>query len=129
MPVEMHEAVPVLRIFSVEKAKEFYVDYLGFQVDWEHRFEDMTPVYMQVSRGNLTLHLSEHHGDCCPGSTVYVWMTGIEEFHQELGARNYKYQRPGLEKTFYGSKCVTVIDPFGNKFRFNEELPVDERPA
>lgn len=129
MPIEMHEAVPVLRIFSVEKAKEFYVDYLGFQVDWEHRFEDMTPVYMQVSRGNLTLHLSEHHGDCCPGSTVYVWMTGIEEFHQELGARNYKYQRPELEKTFYGSKCVTVIDPFGNKFRFNEELPVDERPA
>lgn len=129
MPIEMHEAVPVLRIFSVEKAKEFYVDYLGFQVDWEHRFEDMTPVYMQVSRGNLTLHLSEHHGDCCPGSTVYVWMTGIEEFHQELGARNYKYQRPGLEKTTYGSKCVTVIDPFGNKFRFNEELPVDERPA
>jgi len=41
----------VLRIFSVEKAKEFYVDYLGFQVDWEHRFEDMTPVYVQVSRG------------------------------------------------------------------------------
>ena len=40
-----------------------------------------------------------------------------------------KYLRPGLEKTFYGSKCVTVIDPFGNKFRFNEELPVDERPA
>lgn len=84
---------------------------------------------MQVSRGNLTLHLSEHHGDCCPGSAVFVWMTGIDEFHQELGAKNYKYLRPGLEKTFYGSKCVQVIDPFGNKIRFNEELPAKERPA
>ena len=27
----------MLRIFSVEKALEFYVEFLGFKVDWEHR--------------------------------------------------------------------------------------------
>ena len=27
-------AVPVLRIFDLDKAKEFYVGYLGFKVDW-----------------------------------------------------------------------------------------------
>ncbi|MBA1316668.1 MULTISPECIES: glyoxalase superfamily protein [Pseudomonas] len=26
-------AIPVLRIFSVDKAKEFYLDFLGFSVD------------------------------------------------------------------------------------------------
>ena len=31
-------AVPVLRIFDVPKAKAFYVDLLGFRIDWEHRF-------------------------------------------------------------------------------------------
>jgi len=31
---------PVLRIFDVEKAKDFYFGFLGFSVDWEHRFED-----------------------------------------------------------------------------------------
>ncbi|HVG07244.1 MAG TPA: glyoxalase superfamily protein [Thermoanaerobaculia bacterium] len=129
MPVEMLKTIPILRIFSVEKAREFYVDYLGFQVDWEHRFEDVAPLYMQVSRGSLTLHLSEHHGDCCPGSTMFVWMTGIDEFHQELAARNYKYLRPGLEETFYGTRSVEVIDPFGNRIRFNEELPAEEPPA
>lgn len=51
MPIEMLKTIPILRIFSVEKAREFYVDYLGFQVDWEHRFEDVAPIYMQVSRG------------------------------------------------------------------------------
>ena len=70
----------------------------------------------------LVLHLSEHHGDCCPGSTVFVWMTGVEEFHREISAKNYKYLRPGLETTFYDSRCVQVIDPFGNRIRFNEEL-------
>lgn len=120
--MEVVKTIPILRIFSVEKAREFYVDFLGFQVDWEHRFEDVSPMYMQVSRGNLTLHLTEHYGDCCPGSTVFVWMTGIDAFHQEITAKNYGYLRPGLEQTFYGSKCVEVIDPFGNRIRFNEDL-------
>lgn len=122
MPIEVLKTIPILRIFSVDKAREFYVDFLGFQVDWEHRFEEVAPVYMQVSRGNLVLHLTEHYGDCCPGSTVFVWMTGIDEFHQELAAKNYGYLRPGLERTFYDAKCVEVIDPFGNRIRFNEDL-------
>jgi len=56
----------VVRIFSVEKAKEFYVAFLGFSVDWEHHFDDNSPAYLQVSRNGLLLHLSEHHGDGCP---------------------------------------------------------------
>jgi hypothetical protein len=30
---------PILRSFDEAKAREFYIDYLGFSVDWEHRFE------------------------------------------------------------------------------------------
>jgi catechol 2,3-dioxygenase-like lactoylglutathione lyase family enzyme len=51
--------IPILRIFSVEKAREFYLDYLGFHLDWEHRFDDNAPLYMQVSRAGLILHLCE----------------------------------------------------------------------
>lgn len=122
MPIAFEKTIPILRIFDVEKAKEFYVGFLGFTVDWEHHFDETSPAYIQVSRAGLTLHLSEHVGDCCPGSTVFVWMTGIDEFHREITAKNYKYLRPGLETTFYDSKCVEVIDPFGNRIRFNEDL-------
>lgn len=41
---------PILRIFDEAKAKEFYVGFLGFTVDWEHRFEAGLPLYMQVSK-------------------------------------------------------------------------------
>ena len=58
---------PLLRIFDVERAKEFYAGLLGFSVDWEHHFEDNAPAYLQVSRAGLVLHLTEHHGDGCPG--------------------------------------------------------------
>jgi hypothetical protein len=122
MAIETLQVIPLLRIFDVDKAKEFYLGYLGFTVDWEHRFDDNAPLYMQVSKGRCVLHLTEHHGDCCPGSTVFVWLTGIEELHRDLTAKQYRYMRPGLDRTDYGSLCVNVIDPFGNCIRFNENM-------
>ena len=113
--------IPIMRIFDVVKAKDFYVGFLGFTIDWEHRFDNVAPVYLQISKGDLVLHLSEHHGDCCPGSTVFVWMKGIEDFHASITSRGYGYMRPGIERTFYNSICVEVTDPFGNRIRFNEE--------
>jgi len=127
MPIQMLRTIPILRIFDIDKAKAFYVDFLGFQIDWEHRFDESSPLYRQVSRAGLTLHLSEHHGDACPGSTVFVWMQGINEFHSEITGKGYRYLRPGVEETFYGARCMEVIDPFGNRIRFNEEL--DKPPA
>jgi catechol 2,3-dioxygenase-like lactoylglutathione lyase family enzyme len=116
------QTVPIFRIFDEAKAREFYVEYLGFRIDWEHRFEPNMPLYMQISRGGLTLHLSEHYGDACPGSTVFVRMTGIDELHAELTAKQYKYLRPGVEIAPWNAKCMEVIDPFGNRIRFNEDL-------
>jgi hypothetical protein len=91
------QTVPILLIFDEAKAREFYCDFLGFRIDWEHRFEPDLPLYMQVSRSGLVLHLSEHFGDCTPGSTVFVRMTGIDALQSELIAKKYKNLRPGVE--------------------------------
>lgn len=118
--VRFDDAIPILRIFSVEKAKEFYVDFLGFTIDWEHRFGDNFPLYAQISRAGLRLHLSEHHGDASPGSTVFVWMRGIADFHRELHGKNYRYNKPGLEDAPWDARSMEVSDPFGNRLRFSE---------
>jgi ribosomal-protein-alanine N-acetyltransferase len=117
--VQFDSDIPILRIFDVDKARAFYVDYLGMRVDFEHRFEPGLPLYMQVSRGNLVLHLSEHHGDGTPGSVVYVETSGVRDLHAELEARRYDSPRPGIETDEIGTS-VTLIDPFGNTIRFNE---------
>ena len=119
MAVTFERVIPILRIFDVAKAREFYVDYLGFGVDWEHRFEEGLPLYMQVSRGALALHLSEHHGDGTPGTTVHVETRGVRELHAELSAKDYPYLRPGIEENEIGT-CITLLDPFGNRLRLNE---------
>jgi catechol 2,3-dioxygenase-like lactoylglutathione lyase family enzyme len=119
--IAFDQTIPILRIFSVEKAKEFYLDFLGFSLDWEHRFADDLPLYMQISRGSLRLHLTEHHGDACPGATVFVRMRGIAALHQELVAKAYRYLRPGVEQAPWGARVMEVTDPFGNRIRFNED--------
>ena len=111
------KTTPILRIFDEAKAKEFYVDFLGFKIDWEHRFADDLPLYMQVSKDNCILHLSEHHGDCCPGGAVRIETTGLQEFQQELVAKRYKNARPGIGKPPWGEE-MCIADPFGNRLIF-----------
>jgi uncharacterized glyoxalase superfamily protein PhnB len=117
------QVVPILRIFSVEKAREFYIDYAGFHVDWEHRFDDNAPLYMQVSRSGLVLHLSEHYGDGSPGVSVQVKFEGVRQLHAELAAKNYGYWRPGITETFWGTDQLNLLDPFGNKIHLCEPPP------
>ena len=124
MSARAKRVIPILRIFSVEKAREFYVDYLSFHVDWEHRFEPNLPLYMQISRDGLILHLSEHHGDGSPGVHIHIDFEGVRELHAELTAKNYNYLRPGLqEDSPWGTVQLNLIDPFGNRIQFGEPKP------
>lgn len=112
------QATPILRIFNEAKAREFYGDFLGFTVDWEHRFAENMPLYMQVSKGDCVLHLSEHHGDCSPGAAMRIETDELDSFHAELKAKSYQYARPGIEDTPWGSRDLSVSDPFGNRLTF-----------
>lgn len=117
----MSQVKPVLRIFDEYKAKEFYVNWLGFTIDWEHRFEPDFPVYMQISKDDIVLHLSEHHGDACPGAKLFIEYTeDIDFLLQSLLEKNYKYYNPAIEDAFWNARCINITDPFGNKIVFSK---------
>ena len=109
---------PILRIFDVAKAKEFYLEFLGFKLDWEHRFEQSFPLYLSVSRDGCVLHLTEHHGDCSPGAALRISTTDIDALHHELAQKDYKYAKPVIETMPWGSRDMVVRDPFGNRLTF-----------
>jgi catechol 2,3-dioxygenase-like lactoylglutathione lyase family enzyme len=112
------EAIPILRSFDAAKAKAFYVDLLGFTIDWEHRFQPDFPLYMQVSRDDLRLHVSEHHGDATPGSTTFIPVSDLDGLHAEISARgSHAGIEPGPGKHM---RVLSVWDPFGNRLRFAE---------
>ena len=119
----MKPPVPCFRIFDEAKAVAFYLGYLGFAKDWEHRHEVNLPLYLQVSRSGCVLHLSEHHGDGCPGAFVIVGMEDVEALHRELHAKAYPNMNPGLVDTPWGTRDLAVIDPFGNRICFSMPQP------
>jgi catechol 2,3-dioxygenase-like lactoylglutathione lyase family enzyme len=110
--------VPILRIFDEAKAREFYVDFLGFSVDWEHRFEPGLPLYMQVSRSGCRLHLSGPHGDACPGSALRIEVADIDGLLADLKQRRRAFARPSIVDTPWGNRDMGITDPFGNRLCF-----------
>ncbi|MNJ99254.1 Bleomycin resistance protein [compost metagenome] len=115
-------ATPIIRIFDEAKATEFYLDFLGFKSDWEHRFGENFPVYLQVRRSSLILHLSEHYGDATPGSAIFIPIDDIDALHAELLAKDYKNAKPGVEDLPWG-RMMDITDPFGNHLRFCQQTP------
>ncbi|MGO1971811.1 MAG: glyoxalase superfamily protein [Propionibacteriaceae bacterium] len=112
--------VPILRMFDWDKAQEFYLGYLGWTVDWQHRYEESLPRYVQVSSPEgLRIHLSEHHGDGTPGSAMIIEVRDAPALHAALVAKDYPYARPGLDEEPWG-RTITVYDPFGNRLTFLE---------
>ncbi len=118
--MKLGSTVPVLRIFDEDKAREFYVGFLGFAVDWEHRFGDNFPLYVQVSRDGCLLHLSAHHGDCCPGGAVRIATEGVEALAESLRAKQYRFASPSCRTTEWQTVEMSIHDPFGNRLLFVE---------
>jgi catechol 2,3-dioxygenase-like lactoylglutathione lyase family enzyme len=109
------QVVPVFRIFDLDKALEFYVGFLGFKEDWRHRFAPDMPVYLQVSKDGVVLHLSEHHGDATPGARARIEVDDIDGLCTALNAKGYRYLRPAVRDTEWGSRELPLKDPFGNE--------------
>ena len=122
MPIRFRRVVPVLRIFDFPLALQFYVNFLGFKINWEEQADPQGPRCMEISRGGMALNLSSHHGDGTPGSKVYFDVTGLKELHLEVTAKGYKFWKPGIEKTSWGTISMEVGDPFGNLLYFSERI-------
>jgi uncharacterized glyoxalase superfamily protein PhnB len=118
----MQRAVPMLHIDSYEAAKAFYVDWLGFGIDWEFRFEPTFPVYMQISRDGLVLHLSEHMGDNPGGVKCHVDVDDLDALVTEWKGRRPDFTQE-VQITPWSTKHLSLKDPFGNELGINQVLP------
>ena len=114
--------MPTLRITSCAKSKAFYVDGLGFQIDWEHRFKPDFPVFMQVSRDGLAFFLTEHKGDCPTGGLVHLYVPDVDAWYREFQNRGVPIKEAPNE-SLQGLRDMTIVDPDGNKLRICTRLP------
>lgn len=80
----MEEVIPILRVVDAARAVAWYRR-LGFEQEWEHRFEPQLPAFVAVARGSMRLFLSEHTGDARPDTLIYLRVDDVDRVAQEFG--------------------------------------------
>lgn len=118
----MQEVFPTLRITDEARSRAFYVEGLGFTVDWEHRFEPGFPVFMQISRGGRSLYLSQHRDDCQVGGLVYLYVSDVDAWHAAAVAAGLALSGPP-ESQPWGVRDFRLTDPDGNQLNIGTRLP------
>lgn len=104
--------VPILRVENPEASKRYYLDVLGFTLDWE------APWMMQVSRDGRAIMLCERHQG---QAGAWVWI-GVEDaggLHAELVAKGALIRDP--PQNFDWAYEFQVQDPDGHVLRFGSE--------
>lgn len=112
--------IPQFRITNAPRSAAFYVDGLGFTIDWEHQFEPGFPVFMQLTRAGQTIFLTEHAGDCEVGGAAYFTVPDVDACYREFTARGVTPTEPPAD-TPWDTREMLLTDPDGNRLRFANE--------
>lgn len=110
--------MPTLRITDYATSKGFYVDGLGFQIDWEHRFKPQYPVFMQVSRDGIAFFLTGHTGDCPVGGLIHLYVPDVDSWYVEFQRKGIPVKEPPNESL----QGLRIVDPDGNKLMISTRL-------
>ncbi|CAL9339214.1 glyoxalase superfamily protein [Streptomyces griseomycini] len=105
--MDEEEVIPILRVEDAAAAVTWY-ERLGFDKQWEHRFEPGLPVFVEVARGGVRLFLSEHKGDARPDTLVYLRVRDVEAIASEFGVQT---------EDAPWAREIELRDPDGNRLR------------
>jgi uncharacterized glyoxalase superfamily protein PhnB len=117
-PVEFGNAIPILRVASLEASLTYYVEALGFQVGWK------VEGYASVRRGKASLMLSvgdQGH----PGTWVWIGVDDADTLQDELRARGAVIRHPPTNYP-WGSRELHVTDPDGHVLRLGADVKKGE---
>lgn len=119
--VRFHDVTPILRVSELEASFRYYVDVLGFELDWrEGRFGC-------VRRNGVAIMLSEG-SQGCGGTWMWISVSDSDALHRELLARGARIRHPPTDFP-WGSRELHVFDPDGHVLRFGSESSPGAEPG
>jgi catechol 2,3-dioxygenase-like lactoylglutathione lyase family enzyme len=116
-PVAFEGVCPILRVSNVSASIQYYVDVLGFKVDWQQ-----PGLFACVSRGKCRIFLSQ--GDQGhPGSWVWIGVEAADALFAEYQRTNAKVRHPPTNYAWAREMQVEDLD--GNILRLGSDVPKD----
>ena len=108
--------IPVLGVGSYEETVSHYVEWLGFNVDWEYR-EEQLPFVISITRDGFSFMLAE--SETSNGSWTTIYVSDLEEMSEELNSRRSNSVEVQLYPPLNIAQ-VHVKDPWKNLLVFEQ---------
>jgi catechol 2,3-dioxygenase-like lactoylglutathione lyase family enzyme len=110
---ELGGIVPIFRVADYAASVAYYVDVLGFKLDWGDGS------FGSVTRGRCSLMLCEGSQGHA-GTWAWAAVNDADALHEELLERGALIRQPPTNYP-WGSREVHVFDPDGHVLRFGAE--------
>jgi catechol 2,3-dioxygenase-like lactoylglutathione lyase family enzyme len=112
--------IPILSVKDLAASVRFYVDLLGFSLDWGG---DETSSMASVSRDGKAIMLSQQ-SQGQPGTWIWIGVENIEPLYRRYAARGVPFREPPTNYPW--AYEMRVEDPDGHVLRFGSEPRPDE---
>ena len=109
--------ISTFRVADARVAETFYRDKLGFKTSWEFDPGDGSPVFVEVMRDAVAIHLSEHDGDGPEAVSIYVNVADAQALYEEITGKGVVIEAPP-EAMPWRHVVFELQDPDGNIMRF-----------
>ena len=131
--MKFNALVPELSVLNIQNSKHFYLDILGFKLEYE-RIEDK---FAFISLGHAQIMIEEINGHWNTGELEYplgrgvnfqITVKDIDTLYQRLKSNNIKFFRDiiisnyKVNDSIINEKEILVQDPNGYLLRFSEVI-------
>ncbi len=80
-------------------------------VDREYRFETHFPIFVQITKNDMTMYLTERNGDCQVGGLIHLFVPNVDSLmSKKIGS----IEPPHVQ--IEGLRMMTVVVPDGNQW-------------
>ena len=117
----LNRTISMLRVTDARASEELFCNKLGFQKTWEHDPGEGYPVFLEVTRDNVSFHLSEHEGDGPFAIQVYIGVSDAKTLYDEFTAKGVPIGSEPSEAE-WGEVVFELKDLDGNTLRFGSPI-------
>jgi len=111
--------IPILKVNSLAASLRYYVDVLGFQVDWG---DGDKSTFASVSRGGRAIMLCQgEQGQV--GTWIWIGVEDIEPLFAEFNAKGVKFREQPTNYPW--AYEMRIEDPDGHVLRFGSEAQAE----
>jgi uncharacterized glyoxalase superfamily protein PhnB len=121
----LRDVIPILDVRDIETALRFYVERLGFRV--EFRYAEDPNNYAGVCRDSVSLHMQWQHGDEFRKGTagrlrVRIAVDDPDALFEEFLAAGALPEATQIRVTPWGTREFGIRDPDGNGLTFYRDV-------